>query len=350
MDNVKLQIVGDIMIESKQINYIKDNSDYTDDNEFLFGKCFRYIKNYLKDNDYLIGNLETPITNKLSSYPFFSANKEFLKAISNLGFNMFITSNNHCLDQGYKGFNQTLDNIDELNIDHIGTYRNIQEKKDNYPFIKTINNIKIGFLSYTYIPKSLNKEKRCVFGISGQFDKNAKEIINFYNKEQFDIDIKKLKSKQPDVIITFMHWGPNAELSFNYDKEQQYDIAQYLINNDVDVIVGGHPHFPQKTEWMYDKNNKKHLVIFSLGSFISTMHTVFINSGKILNLNITKTYNNIDISFNEKLIFTSDNNMNNINNYTELHNIYVKKINYNKTNILTPNERQKTIWLEKNLL
>ena len=39
------------------------------------------------------------------------------------------TANNHLLDKGIKGAMRTLDILDKYNITHIGSYRNIEEKK-----------------------------------------------------------------------------------------------------------------------------------------------------------------------------------------------------------------------------
>ena len=73
-------------------------------------------------------------------------------------------------------------------------------------------------------------------------------------------EIKDLR-KNCDVLIVLMHWG--QEFTFDYNNEQ-YEMAQFLNQCDVDVVVGSHSHNIQPIEMVNDT-----LVYYSLGNFVS---------------------------------------------------------------------------------
>ena len=61
-----------------------------------------------------------------------------------------------------------------------------------------------------------------------------------------------------------MHWG----IEYTHDPtEYEKDMAKYLADQGVDVIIGTHPHVIQPVTWI---NNT--LVIYSLGNFISAQY------------------------------------------------------------------------------
>ena len=61
-----------------------------------------------------------------------------------------------------------------------------------------------------------------------------------------------------------MHWGVEyTHTPTAYEK----DMANFLADNGVDIIIGAHPHVIQPVEWIDDT-----LVIYSLGNFISAQY------------------------------------------------------------------------------
>ena len=108
-----------------------------------FSPFFTQISKYTSSADITIGNLETTFAGKergYSGYPTFNSPSELGIAIKDIGIDIVSTANNHCMDKGYSGLSKTLDTLDELGIDHIGTSRN--EEEQNTILIKNINGIK----------------------------------------------------------------------------------------------------------------------------------------------------------------------------------------------------------------
>lgn len=88
-------------------------------------------------------------------------------------------------------------------------------------------------------------------------------LINVYNKDKVKADIEAVRDKV-DVLIVAMHWGVEYASTPN---DSQKEIAQYLADLGVDVIIGCHPHVLQPITWIDDT-----LVIYSLGNFISNQY------------------------------------------------------------------------------
>ena len=92
-------------------------------------------------------------------------------------------------------------------------------------------------------------------------------MINYYkdekgslNKDQIKKDIEELKNNS-DIVIVLMHWG--QEFRYEPNKEQK-ELANYLSELGVDIVVGSHSHNISPIEKI---NNT--LVYYSLGNFVS---------------------------------------------------------------------------------
>jgi len=275
---IKMSIIGDIMCHNTQFKDAFNSSTNTYDFSYVFSEIAPYFEN----NDLNIGNLETTFAGSgrsYSGYPTFNTPEALATDLKELGINVLSTANNHCMDTGNKGLVNTLDVLDSVGIDHMGTYRT--EEESNNVLIKDVNGIKIAFLSYTY-------------GTNGIPVPSSKPFsVNLIDKEKILKDIANAKSNNVDLICTSMHWGveyldsPNAE---------QQDLANFLFTNGVDIIFGSHPHVLEKMEKVnvttVDGENKECFVIYSFGNFVSGQVKKNTRTSIILNLSVTKKADN----------------------------------------------------------
>lgn len=240
------------------------------------------VINSIKSVDYCVGNLETPIVNnvkKNSERYSFCAPYNFPQSLKEYGFHMFSTANNHCLDCGLDGLKQNCQILEKLNIDYVGT--NLKNK--NRVFIKEINGIKIGFISYTYgtnaflnknylndnnfyhVNLSRKQETSNEFyrKIKNKFCENL-YIFNkfrdrkYLNRIKEDVDYAK---RNADIVIFLLHTGGQYN-----DKPEHYtvNLSKYLRKIGVDVIIGNHPHVVL---------NHKNSTFYSLGNFYATPYS-----------------------------------------------------------------------------
>ena len=108
-----------------------------------------------------------------------------------------------------------------------------------------------------------------------------------------------------DFVIVAMHWGTEYSLRVDYKQEE---IANYLSNLGVDLIIGAHPHVVQTVEYI---NNNKTFVIYSLGNFISDQRTIENNTGLAFEVTLNKhvdvdgTVTNTVIDPKAELLYTT---------------------------------------------
>ena len=143
---IKLTFVGDIMSEKIQneLSYIGGKYDYSN----MFDKG---IMEFFEKSDYVVGNLETPIAGEELKYSYkeysFNTPENFLKTLKTIGIDCVTTANNHCLDRGVTGLKNTIDALVRNEIEYTGT--KVQKTSDSV-LIKTLGNMKVAILSYTY--------------------------------------------------------------------------------------------------------------------------------------------------------------------------------------------------------
>lgn len=220
------------------------------------------LQNIFLKEIFRYGNLETTFageSNKgFTGYPMFNSPSELGVALKNMGLDILSTANNHSMDRFEKGIVATLDALDEIGISHTGTYRS-EEERDTV-LVKEVNGIKIAFLSFTY-------------GTNGIPIPSGKEyLVNLIDEDLILEQINLAKEQDVDLICASMHWG--AEYAQKQNKEQER-LADFLIKNDVQIIIGNHAHVIEPMEMrkvtLDDGTEKEGFVVYALRElYIST--------------------------------------------------------------------------------
>lgn len=270
-DTVNLLFAGDAMQHEAQLDAAKkagggSRYDYSD--------YFKYLAPEIKEADYAVVNLEVPLGGgpTYSGYPNFSAPDAYAVALRDAGFDLFLTANNHCLDRRDKAARRTLVALDSIGVDHIGTYHDAAQRRKLVPFIKDINGNKIGFLNYTY-------------GTNGIEPREGVEV-SLIDRKRMAEEIKATRDAGADAVVVTVHWGIEYVLREN---ENQRSLAQFLIDNGVDLVIGSHPHVIQPmTVVRNDKENKDVLVVYSLGNLISNMRTADTRGGALVRARLVR--------------------------------------------------------------
>jgi poly-gamma-glutamate capsule biosynthesis protein CapA/YwtB (metallophosphatase superfamily) len=183
------------------------------------------------------------------------------------GFDLLTTANNHCLDKGIKGLNNTLTCLDEAGLLHVGTARN-QEEKETLVYTE-IEGVKIAFLAYTYGANGLNPPRGKEFA------------VNFLEEEQIFNDLEKARTEGAKLIVLYLHFGQEYH---EYPDSMQIHLAQTFLNAGADIILGSHPHVLQLSQSYKSENGKTQFVIYSLGNFISDQNGLARKASVILHL------------------------------------------------------------------
>lgn len=249
-------------------------------------------KGMMDEADIRIANLEAPIVENPGS----PADKvirmkqptETALWLKNLKIDAVSLANNHMLDWGKEGLEQTLEFLSQTEIKYTGAGENLEEAMK--PVILEVEGRKIAFISWSStVPpgfQALNNRP----GIASVKIKTSFQVDPSILDEQpgtppyvktepieddliiLENSIKSLRN-QVDFIILAMHWGvPPQWSSVPQDPIAEYQkiVAQRVVNAGVDVIIGHHAHAPYGVEVYKAESGEEKIVpvLYSLGNYI----------------------------------------------------------------------------------
>ncbi len=238
---IKITAVGDIMMGSTYPSTFlpPDNGK----------ELFQNVSQILKSGEIVFGNLEETLNNRCKcikqvrhgrAYAFRSP-PYFVSALKQAGFNVVSLANNHTMDFGKCGLQQTIETLKKAGIKYA------DKKGDIAKFF--INGLKIALMAVSFGPPPGS----IVYPMS---------IIK---------RIKKLRNKF-DIIIVSVHNGKEGIRALHTTNKTEYFLgenrgnvvkfAHMAIDSGADLIIGHGPHVPRAME-IY----KKRLIIYSLGNF-----------------------------------------------------------------------------------
>ena len=266
----RIAAVGDILCQMDMVEDAYSNGAYD------FSSMFSNITKFVQNSDLAIGTLETNfIDGKYSGVGKYNSPIEFLTAVKQSGIDLVSLAHNHELDYGIDGLNTTINKVQEQNISIIGISNNKEnENKDFTGIIKEINGIKIAFIGYTY---GLSNEN--------ELTEEEKLIANIYSEDLAKKDLEYAKENS-NYIIAIMHWG---DVNTSTISEYHNTITAFLVNNEVDMILGTHPAVVEPMRIIQNSEGKNILGAYSLGNYISTLNYDNADVELILNIQIAKT-------------------------------------------------------------
>lgn len=276
---------GDTLCHKPLFNAAYDNETGIYD----FSYMFEYVEKYFENSTITIGNCESPMAGAeigYSGYPCFNAPEHLAIDLKELGVDIMTTANNHTLDKGFRGLSATLDFLDQSSISHVGTARN--EPEQDCLLFCDLNGIKTAFLAYTY-------------GTNGIPVPEGKEFcVNLIDEELILRQIARAKNEGAELIVASMHWGVEYQTTENAEQER---LAEFLIENDVDIILGCHPHVLQPMKMLKvetdEGEQKEGLVIFSQGNFFSNQRDINTRNTAIFNIEVKKDGKTNEVSIEE---------------------------------------------------
>ncbi len=229
---VSVLFVGDIMLDRNVARTIAQEGP-----EVLFAG----VRELLASTDARVGNLEGTITTnpsiaqRDSSILKFTFNPAQAQAtLGPLHFNALSLANNHTLDFGEFGYDDTR------------TYLTSPTAGINaQPFGNPYNDQ--GRLSTELVVKG---KKLCLVGYHGLFEENNGSTI---------FEIERLRPECWRVVV-FAHWGVEYE---PHQDAAQETMAHSFIDAGADLVVGAHPHVVEPVE-VY----KSKAIFYSLGNFM----------------------------------------------------------------------------------
>ncbi len=263
----RLLFAGDLILLEDQVKRGRDGESYR------FDDIFEYTKEYISDADLAIGVFEGPTAGEEAGYSTsnFDDGKtlalnypdEFAAAVRDAGFDLVTTANNHLLDKGTEGALRTLDVLDEVGLDHVGSYRNAEEK-ENVKIVEQ-GGMKFAVLAYTYGSNGyseselLDDELSYITSITAEpYGDNAERVRRIIAD-----DFKRAQAENPDAVIVLSHMG--TQFADYPDDYQQY-WYDFFLDCGADVILNDHTHSVQPVE-IFRHDGKTAAIVNCPGNF-----------------------------------------------------------------------------------
>ena len=262
---IKMSAVGDILCSQTMLDDAYDDQTKTYD----FSHMFRNVSGFINNADIVMGTMETGITEV--GYNDKNAPLEFAKAVKNSGVNLVTISHNHSLDNGVNGLKETRDNLESIGFDVVGD----KLEEAQAVLIKEVKNTKIAFLTYT-----------CFLDNEAQKTEEEKNCVNMYSEEQAKQDIEFAKENGAEYICVLIHWGDAISETVT---DEQKEIADFLVDNGVDLILGSHPSVVQPMEVRKNADGENVFIAYSIGTYISTLSSEEARTELVINIELRKS-------------------------------------------------------------
>ncbi|MDB9320252.1 MULTISPECIES: CapA family protein [Cyanophyceae] len=242
LDTISIKAVGDIIPGTNFPNYRLPKSP---DNLLP-----QSVRQSLQGSDIVLGNLESTFTNHPHTSKDISRGQVFAfrsppsygKLFAEVGFNVFHIANNHAMDFGQVGFQDTVKNLKNVGIATLGHKNQILYLEANNMAIAMI-----GFAPYNMY----------------------NSIHNLAAAQALVTEAKK----NANIVIVSMHAGAEGtaalhvknktEFFYGENRGNSIKFARTVIDAGADLVLGHGPHVPRAMEIYQGK-----LIAYSLGNFI----------------------------------------------------------------------------------
>ncbi|WP_110112176.1 CapA family protein [Bacillus sp. CGMCC 1.16541] len=243
-DEITLTMVGDIMM-GRHIKEITER--YGED--FIF----RNVKGFFEESDYVSGNYEHPVIkgeentyDKLDKSIHLSSNEKDLQTVKDAGFDVLSLANNHTMDFGVKGLEDTMQAFKKNQVDYVGAGNNMDEAKQAISY-KEVDGVRIATVGFNDV---------LVAGMKA--DQNRPGVLDADPDVIFEV-IQNAKDNA-DLVVVNAHWGQEYDVE---PSPRQEGLAKAMVDAGADIIVGHHPHVVQS----FDVYNGA-VIFYSLGNFV----------------------------------------------------------------------------------
>ncbi|MCZ6694259.1 MAG: CapA family protein [Bacteroidetes bacterium] len=227
--------------------------------DYIWGDASKVLDNYAPD--LRIINLETSITTSDDYWKGKGINYRMhpqnIACLSALKIDICVLANNHLLDWGYQGLEETLSTLNNAHLKTSGAGSNLFNAQK--PAIMEVKNKgRVLVFSYGTPTSGIPLEWAATDERAGV---NMLQKLNESSIEKVKKQIEQYRQPS-DVIITSIHWGGN----WGYDIPlEQSSFAHELIDKaGVDIIHGHSSHHSKGIE-VY----KQKLIIYGAGDFIN---------------------------------------------------------------------------------
>ncbi|SDJ89142.1 CapA family protein [Natronincola ferrireducens] len=235
-------MVGDVMLGRHVEEVIK---------RYGYDYLTKYFQPYFTASDYVTLNFEQPIVirdeeaERADKKIHFKIGSEAATALKEMNVTTVNLANNHMIDYGQVGLEDTFRAFEEIGLEFVGAGRNLREAQQIlYQTFDDITVATIGLADFQY---------------DNYFATRSRGGILRADPSIFMPLVMEAK-ENADLVMVHVHWGAEYD---NKPHPRQVEIGRALSDAGADIVIGHHPHVLQPIEVYNDT-----VIFYSLGNFI----------------------------------------------------------------------------------
>jgi len=278
---LRIVAVGDIMLDGTARPVFAQHG---------YDHAFVQVKPLLAGAPIVIGNLEGPLTTRGApeqdkTYVFRSPPDPVSRALREAGINVVSLANNHPLDFGPDGLEDTRAALDRAGVAYMGAGPNLRAAR--LPVIRETGGQRVAILGYSVtLPEHF-------------YAGPDKPGTAFAHESHVRADVAAAR-RQADIVIVAFHWGQEGKTQL---RDYQVQLGRAAIDAGAAAVVGHHPHILQAVERYRDG-----VILYSLGNFtfgsyskdaqVSAVAELVFNGQRVASLRLYPiNVNNFEVEF-----------------------------------------------------
>lgn len=243
------------------------------------------VSDLLEGADFAACTLVGTLTEQ-GEYDAYRMDSAMAKAIVGAGFQVVNAASDHVLSFGLAGLTETVSILNGQGLQTVGAYTS---ELSNGLFIANVGDLKVAILSYTYGTggTSVASNSWCVNLLTTDY-MSDKVTVDY---ERIDRDIAAVQAAGADLIACFVYWWDNDQY-YTAPRSNQTEVADYLTQNGVDVVIGSGVKVPQpivvNTVERADGTKANTVVCYSLSNLMSCFNDKYTNLSAVASIEVSR--------------------------------------------------------------
>jgi poly-gamma-glutamate synthesis protein (capsule biosynthesis protein) len=224
----------------------------------------------LNQADLAVANLECVLTTQgqaMDKRYLIRAHPHLGQALVEGGLDLVTVANNHALDYGQAGLDETLATLGDLGIEAVGAGPSGDADRAHRAALFTLNGVRVALLGYA------------AARWNGSADMPATDHVAWAAPKAVQADVRTARD-QADLVVVLLHAGVEYAAEPSPD---QVAAARAAIDAGADLVVGHHPHVTQTVE-----RYKEGLIVYSLGDAVFDIPRPAAMRGHLLRVHVTR--------------------------------------------------------------
>lgn len=222
----------------------------------------------LREADLAVANLEGVLTTQgkpLDKPYLIRSHPQSGRTLREAGFDLVTLANNHALDFGLPGLDETLSTLQALEIPAVGA--GPSPEIAHRPALFNLNGVRVAVLGYA------------AARWNGSVDVPATDRLAWAEPRAVQADVRTIRG-QVDLVVVLLHAGTEYAAAPSAD---QVAVAHAAIDAGADLVIGHHPHITQSVE-----RYRQGFIVYSLGDALFDIPRSAAMQGELLRVHATQ--------------------------------------------------------------